>query len=234
VLKNHRRTLVHALGLLAAVAIVFAIVGRHEPREAPRTEAPIVGRWDLAVNGAMDDVRNVIFTGTARALNVIGRGVVTIPLRGVISLWLALRRRWRGFATWVLTWGLAEATLWSSKAYFHRGRPPDPLVATSSYSLPSGHAVAGAATTLALVLVLLPSGSGRRKWEAAAVAFTLVMAASRVYLNAHWLSDVVAGVLLGWAVALGSAALVSEVLHRLQSRGGPSRAGPSPIAGPGP
>jgi membrane-associated phospholipid phosphatase len=71
--------------------------------------------------------------------------------------------------------------------------------------------VAAAATAVALVLVLMPSGPGRRKWEAIAVLFAFVMAFSRVYLDAHWLSDVVAGVVLGAAVALGSAALATEV-----------------------
>jgi undecaprenyl-diphosphatase len=37
------------------------------------------------------------------------------------------------------------------------------------------------------------------------------MACSRVYLLAHWFSDVVAGVLLGTGIALGCAALVTEV-----------------------
>lgn len=229
-LKNHRRTLVHALGLLGAMAMVFAAVGRHAPGEAPRTTVPIVGRWDLSVYRAMDDVQNVAFSGAARALNVVGGGIVTIPLRTLVSLWLAIRRRWRGFATWVLTWVLAEVILWSSKAYFHRGRPPNPLVATSGYSFPSGHAVAGAATAVALVLVLMASGPRRRKWEAAAVAFAFVMALSRVYLNAHWLSDVVAGVLLGTAVALGSAALVTEVRHHALRRRDPSSASSSSIA----
>jgi undecaprenyl-diphosphatase len=71
--------------------------------------------------------------------------------------------------------------------------------------------VAGAATAVALVLVLLPAGPKRRRWELAAVAFAFVIALSRVYLQAHWFSDVVAGVLLGAGVALGSVGLVTEI-----------------------
>jgi undecaprenyl-diphosphatase len=177
----------------------------------------------------MDDIRNVILSGVARALNVIGGGYVTIPLRAVVALWLTLRRRWRALGAWVLTWVGAEVLLTAAKAYLHRGRPPNALVAITGYSFPSGHAVAAAATAVALVLVLVPWGPGRRKWEAIAVLFAFVMAFSRVYLNAHWLSDVVAGVLLGTGVALSSAALATEVRDvALRMRGSPVPAGTPP------
>jgi len=227
VLSNHRRTLLYSLCLLLFLVLLFIGVGRHPPGAAPRTTFAPIGRLDESTYRAMDD--NVVLSRVARALNVIGGGYVTIPLRAVVALWLTLRRRWRALGAWVLTWVGAEVLLTAAKAYLHRGRPPNALVAIAGYSFPSGHAVAAAATAVALVLVLVPWGPGRRKGEAIAVLFAFVMAFSRVYLNAHWLSDVVAGVLLGTGVALGSAALATEVRDvALRMRGSPVPTGTPP------
>ena len=210
-LSNHRRAIGWSAVLLGAMVFVFAAVGRHPPSSPPTTTLPFVGEFDLSVYHWMDDIRNGVLNLLARVLNVLGGGIVTIPLRVVVAVWLAFRKRWRAFATWVITWAAAELILTATKAFFHRGRPPLPLVDVVGFSFPSGHAVAGAATAAALVLVLLPSGPARRRWEFVAIGFAFVMALSRVYLNAHWFSDVVAGVLLGAGVALGSAGLVTEV-----------------------
>jgi membrane-associated phospholipid phosphatase len=210
-LSNHRRAIGWSLVLLGAMIFVFAAVGRHPPTLAPTTTLPFVGEFDLSVFHWMDDIRNGVLTLLARFLNVLGSGLVTIPLRIAVTAWLLIRTRWRALATWVITWAAAELILSGAKAFFHRGRPPLPLVDVVGFSFPSGHAVAGAATAVALVPVLLPPGPARRRWELAAIAFAFVMAMSRVYLNAHWFSDVVAGVLLGAGLALGSAGLVTEI-----------------------
>jgi undecaprenyl-diphosphatase len=211
VLTNHRRALWYSLGLLAACVLALVAVGRH-PLGAPptATSVPFVGHLDDSMYRWMDDIRTPLLSALFRFLNVAGGGLVTIPLRAVVSVYLLFRRYWRKATAFMLTWALSEIVLTYLKTYFHRGRPLDPLVVTKGFSFPSGHAVAGAAVAVGLVLAFFPPGM-RRRWEWAAAGFAFVMGFSRVYLNAHWLSDVVAGVLLGSGIAIGCAVLVTEI-----------------------
>jgi membrane-associated phospholipid phosphatase len=72
---------------------------------------------------------------------------------------------------------------------------------------------------VAAVIALVPEGPRRYRWGAVAVAFSSLMALSRTYLGAHWLSDAVAGVLLGTSIALGTALVTHRVRERRSSGG---------------
>ncbi len=210
-LVNHRRAMWYVLGLLAACVLALAAVGRHPVGAPPTvTTVPFIGHFDASVYRWMDDIRVQPLTLLFRFLNVAGGGLVTIPLRAVVSLYLVVRRYWRKAAAFILMWIVSEVALTVLKASFHRVRPPMALVSVKGASFPSGHAVAGAAVAVGLVLAFFPAGE-RRRWEWAAAGFAFVMAFSRVYLNAHWFSDVVVGVLLGTAIAIGAAVLVTEI-----------------------
>jgi membrane-associated phospholipid phosphatase len=229
-LTNHRRAVWWALALIGACVFVVLAVGRHPPSEAPDTTLPFVGRFDHQVYVWAGDIRNVVLTKFFLFMNLIGGGAVTIPVRSIASIVLLLQRRWRAFSAFVLTWIIAEVSLTWMKDYFHRGRPVGSLVSVSSYSFPSGHAIAASATAVALVLAFFPPGPRRRKWEWAAVGFAFLMAVSRVYLWAHWFSDTLAGVLLGAGIAIGCAALVTEIRDLYFKRKGipiPHNTGPS-------
>lgn len=166
-------------------------------------------------------------TAVALLLDVLGSVLVMLPVRIVVAAWLAWQRRWWHLAAFVVAVVTAEVLIGTLKGFYDRGRPPGSLVTTSGASFPSGHAVAASVTVVAIVIALLPPGRVRAWWGAAAAGFSIVMALSRAYLGAHWLSDALAGVLVGTSCAL----LASLVVGALQSRAGEpgsARPGPAP------
>jgi undecaprenyl-diphosphatase len=78
---------------------------------------------------------------------------------------------------------------------------PDPVAHASGFSFPSGHALGSAALYASLAVV----ATARVPMPARLVLAVLppvVVAATRVLLGVHFPSDVVAGLFLGWAIAL--------------------------------
>jgi undecaprenyl-diphosphatase len=104
------------------------------------------------------------------------------------------------------------------KLLVDRERPPvEHLVGTSGSSFPSGHSSAAAAAWFAIALVVSRYQSRRWRAIAAAVAalITVTVAASRALLGVHWLTDVIAGVALGWGWFLLSALVFGGRFQRL-------------------
>lgn len=88
----------------------------------------------------------------------------------------------------------------AAKSLADRPRPPTMLVAASSTSFPSGHALETTAALLALVSFVLPLRDRALDRAAVVVAalIALVVGGSRVALNVHYPSDVLAGWSLGY------------------------------------
>ncbi|NUW31790.1 phosphatase PAP2 family protein [Nonomuraea sp. SMC257] len=139
----------------------------------------------------------------------------------VLAGWL-LRRGAPRLALWAVTTmavgGLLGAGL---KILVDRARPilPEPVALASGEAFPSGHALNVTLGAGVFVLALLPRLSGRGRWTAWGVALFLVVsvAYTRVALGVHWVSDVVAGVVLGMAVIAASTAAF-ETWRRAQGR----------------
>ncbi len=222
---HHRRAALYAALLFGGLLFMVVGVGKHPTDLAPMTTLPAIGHIDARVYDAVVRVRNDVLTTIFKVFDWTGKGVITIPLRIVLLAVLLFRRRFAAGIAFALAWASSEILLETMKAYFMRGRPPLPLVATVGYSFPSGHATAGAAIGVSIVFAFMRPGHRRRVWILLAILFAFTMAFSRVYLGAHWLSDVVTGVLLGSATAVASFALVDEVRHQAHRRGGNQASG---------
>jgi membrane-associated phospholipid phosphatase len=206
-LVDSRRGLLVSGCLLVGAAVVTLLYVL--PATRPGVQAMDDAVWRFARS-----VENPPATAVAMVLSLLGSGAVNWPLRILAMLLLAWRRHWLRLAAFALAVITSELLIGWMKAAVDRPRPPDSLIATTGAAFPSGHAIATAVTAVGLVLVLAPPGPKRWRWEVNAVIFTSVMALSRVYLRAHWLTDTVAGALLGAGLALGWPALLMALRHR--------------------
>jgi membrane-associated phospholipid phosphatase len=208
--------------LAALTAAVFAVA-------ASRGALGHIQRVDNSWLQLMISGRTPAFTAVAKVFNVLGLVYVTLPVRLALAGYLAFRRRWWHLAAFASAVLLSEILIGPVKGIYDRPRPPGSLVATSGASFPSGHAIAASVTVFAAVIALVPPGRRRVAWGAAAAVFAILMAASRAYLGAHWLSDAIAGLLLGTTCALLTALVVDQA-QRAWLRRRALRAGGAPEA----
>lgn len=200
--------------MLLSVLSLAVAVGRHPGQPGTLTTFPAVGRFDGRFFEWMQPLHLAPLTWLALVLNLVGSGWVSAPMRVVALGFAASRRMWRAFWAVAATWALAEVAATLLKNGLERSRPPDAIVHTSGFSFPSGHATAAASLVVSLVLTFLPPGPERRRWEVAAGIYVLAMAFSRVYLNAHWFSDALAGAILGTGLAIICSVVAGAVVHR--------------------
>jgi diacylglycerol kinase family enzyme/membrane-associated phospholipid phosphatase len=144
-------------------------------------------------------------------------GTIGVLAMGALLLWHMLRhRQWLWAADLLLVLPGGMLFNFGLKHVFTRLRPSfaDPILVLHSYSFPSGHTIGATLlyATLAAYLLNQPAlaagiaarlGTGARGAAAAAIGGALLLVAltafSRVYLGAHFLSDVLGAMLLGMA-----------------------------------
>jgi membrane-associated phospholipid phosphatase len=205
---------------LSAVVVVltvgvFAAVGNHGTLTSVQR---LDDEWlRLMVSGRTEPI-----TAVAKVFNLLGLVYVTLPTRIAVAGLLALRRRWWQLAAFTAAVAVSEVSIGVLKGIYDRARPPGSLVVTTGSSFPSGHAVAASVTVVAAVIALVPPGRRRVWWALAAMAFSILMGLSRAYLGAHWLSDAVAGILLGTACAVVTALIVGQIQRHAEGRQKPA------------
>ncbi|WP_115789550.1 phosphatase PAP2 family protein [Arthrobacter silvisoli] len=170
--------------------------------------------------GIRGPVLTALFGAVSAATSPLAMSVICVGF--CVAWWVRRRELWRP-ALLLCAMGFTVVVTAVVKEWVDRPRPParDFLLGPDdALSFPSGH-TAGIAVFLFVLAYLLASRSGRRSTAvlapAAALAGTLLVAFSRIYLGYHWMSDVLASIGLGLAVT--AVVVFADAVRR-----GPARA----------
>jgi undecaprenyl-diphosphatase len=199
------------LGLIAFAAL--AALYDHDPlaaldqevAERVAAELPTAGEW------------------AARPFSWIGGVIGITALCVVVAFVLVRERAWLDLAFFVAAVLGSQLVVALLKASFDRPRPDagSAIELPSSAAFPSGHAAAGVAAFGAAAVLAAERLPGRRErtwlW-ASVVALGLAIGLSRVLLNVHYVTDVVAGWCFGLAWLAACLLLRDHVAARLGGR----------------
>lgn len=163
-----------------------------------------------AANVGMNDVVFHLFRGirTEHAdsiminLTMLGQKHVVLPAVLVVVVSLIISKRW-WTALHALALGvLAAGAVFVTKHLIHSQRPWGIVDNPDSYSMPSGHTTLATTVYLGLAFLIALSMKPSRRWIIFSVAGLLafLVGVSRLYLGAHWFTDVLSGWVLSAAV----------------------------------
>jgi membrane-associated phospholipid phosphatase len=210
------------VGLVASLAIMLALAEVHEHLGGPRME-----RWDEHIQDHVHGDTTPRLTRIMFALTEIGSPRALAPAIPVIAALLWWRRRRNAAIVWLIATGGAGVLVIVLKLHFRRIRPDLPwvFVHEPSFSFPSGHSAF--AVVVYGMAIYICMRRLRRDWQralllVAAGALIFGIGVSRIYLGAHYPSDVAAGYFVG-AVWLTAVVGSDRYVRQVEAAGGDMR-----------
>jgi membrane-associated phospholipid phosphatase len=176
---------------LASLAACWA-VAVHLRRAASLPGSRFDAAWEMRIDGHHTPIRDLL----AQTVALIGGPPVGIMITAVVALAIALARDGAAGAVFVAAAAVNELNVLALKWEARRPAPGGDLWHGFG-SFPSGHTANAAVIAVSVALL-----SGRVLVWGIGAATVVAMGVDRTYVDAHWLTDTVAGAVAGTAVAL--------------------------------
>lgn len=166
--------------------------------------------FDILVNNFMDKINHLYpwIVSLSKLISEIGGTMVVGVLGITFVIYMLINRKWRSASIMFLSVGLTAFFTGTIKLFFDCSRPVNALIdSLGDPSFPSGHSSMIAAF---MVIIAYLSAYKIKPWIkresviSLCISIVIVVGLSRLVLNVHWFSDVVAGWSLGIFFATAS------------------------------
>ena len=189
------------------VVLLFATWRFVDTIEDMHSDAGLIAA-DHATYLAFQHARHPWLDQLVITITELGDQLVVTAVALAIAAWLAWQRAWRTLVFWLIAVAGGSIINTAIKVEMHRVRPGDMHYAGwSAFSFPSGHSTTNTVLYgfLAIIVMRLVKPAWRFAVASGALVLVGAIAVSRLYVGAHWLSDVVGGLAFGslWLALLG-------------------------------
>lgn len=191
-IEQRQNKRLRALLLAISLGLLFIALGIALRGDLLLQTNTAVAHWMLALRHPWLDL---FFIG----LTALGEYLPMMLWATLVALALALQRNYYAATLWAGFTLLAQALMELGKRGFALPRPELVQLPPLSLAYPSGHTCMILVFAGLLASFMLPSINARRYQLILSATAILVMlvAAARLYLTVHWLTDIVGGLLLG-------------------------------------
>ncbi len=170
--------------------------------------------FDFRIQGLIEGVISPQITRFMVDITNFGGVYLVVITAGIMALYLFYKRYWWELFTLFLVAGVGETLLIVLKLFFHRPRPVPQMVAAHGYAFPSGHAFAVMIVYGFLIYItwkLIKGEVSRFIVFSLSVLLIILVGISRIYLNVHWLTDVLGGYVAGFAWLVFGVIMVNTI-----------------------
>ncbi|WP_067338619.1 bifunctional DedA family/phosphatase PAP2 family protein [Stappia indica] len=187
--------IVSALLLIVTVPLFAALAAAISPDNG-------LNRADTSIRNLFQDLRTPVGDDIMTFITMLGDGVVIAAVAAVVIVYLFARKAWRRATGLMIAIASAAVFVPLFKMLFQRERPIEIYTGADALSFPSGHATLTAVLFGIIAVLVAHDRSPLIKAGIFSLAVPLIgaVAFSRIYLGAHWMSDVVGGITFGTAM----------------------------------